>query len=310
MPNPASLVVVSGRAGWHENDLMRAASRLEIALDRVDFRELHARLGSSPDQGPRIGGGGFDFARVDGVLVRTMPAGSLEQIVFRMDVLQRIETAGVPVVNSPRSLETAIDKYLASARLESASIPVPPTRVTQDAEQAVRFFEEFGGDVIVKPLFGSEGRGLERVTSLRDAEERFSALAASDAVLYVQKFIPHPGHDLRLFTCGGRVLGAMRRRATEGWRTNVAQGGRPERLALDPALEDLALRAAAAVDTEVAGVDVLPDRDGRLWVLEVNGSPGWKAFSAVCGVDVASEVLSCVLRKTRSDRADPSATTS
>ncbi len=297
MPNPASLVVVSGSAGWHENDLMRAASGLEIALDRVNFRELHARVGSSPDQGPPIGSGGFDLARVDGVLVRTMPAGSLEQIVFRMDALQRIEAAGVPVVNSPRSLETAIDKYLASARLESASLPVPPTRVTQDAAQAVRFFEELGGDVIVKPLFGSEGKGVERVTSLRDAEERFSALAASDAVLYVQKFISHPGHDVRLFTCGGRVLGAMGRRATEGWQTNVAQGGRPVRLTLDPALEDLALRAAAAVDTEVAGVDVLPDRDGRLWVLEVNGSPGWKAFSAVCEVDVAREILACVLKK-------------
>lgn len=293
----SSIALLSSRFGWHERDLIRAARRLGVAIEVADFRDLHARVGAPPEHGPRLGAGTLDLAAARAVIVRTMPAGSLEQIIFRMDLLHRIEKAGVPVVNSPRSLEAAIDKYLSIARLESASIPVPPTRVAQDARQAMMFFEELGGDVIVKPLFGSEGKGQERLTSRREAERTLGTLGDSGAVLYLQKFISHPGHDLRLFTCGDEVTGAIRRTSTGGWMTNVARGGLAEAVEPEPALKDLALRAAAAVGTEIAGIDVLPDREGRYHVLEVNGSPGWKALSKATGVDVAARVLEYVLEK-------------
>ena len=93
-----------------------------------------------------------------------MPPGSLEQVVFRMDVLNRLQARGVTVLNSPRALEMCVDKYLASACLETAGLPVPPTIVCQDAETALEAFEQLGGDVVVKPLFGSEGRGMVRVS--------------------------------------------------------------------------------------------------------------------------------------------------
>ena len=302
MSNHPSVAVLSGGKGWHVNDLARAGRRLGIAVHTVDFRDLQARLNSPPHHGPRLAGAAFDLTGVDAVLVRTMPGGSLEQIVFRMDLLQQIAAAGVRIINSPRSLEAAIDKYLCTARLERASLPVPPTRVAQNEAQALLCFEELGGDVVVKPLFGSEGKGLERLRSLRRARETFKELTASAAVFYLQKFIPHPGHDLRILTCGCRVLGAIRRTATQGWRTNVAQGGTASVLEPEPALADLALRAAAAVGTEVAGVDVLPDRDGRYWLLEVNGVPGWRTLAAKCGIDVASEVLSYVLTRESTGR--------
>ena len=297
MAKPTPVVVVSGnKGGWHERDLIRAGRNLGIEVETVDFRDLRARLGAKADQGPRLAGAALDLTAVAGVLVRAMPAGSLEQIIFRMDLLQQIVTVGIRVVNTPRSLEAAIDKYLSTARLENASLPVPPTRVTQSEAQALIFFEELGGDVVVKPLFGSEGKGQERLTSLREARPRFRDLTEAGAVLYLQKFIRHPGHDLRILTCGGRTLGAIRRTAVEGaWRTNVAQGGSPEAWEPDPALADLALRAAAAVGTEIAGVDLLPDEDGHYWLLEVNGVPGWRALAAKCRVDVAREVLCYLL---------------
>jgi ribosomal protein S6--L-glutamate ligase len=222
------------------------------------------------------------------VLVRTMPPGSLEQVVFRMDVLHRLQARGVVVLNPPAAIETCVDKYLASARLQSAGLPVPPTAVCQHADAALEAFVALGGDVVVKPLFGSEGRGMVRVADPETAWRVFRTLERTQAVLYLQQFVRHPGWDLRAMVLGGRVVAAMRRRAAGDWRTNVAQGGRAEPARLTGAQEELALRSAAAVGAAAAGVDLLPGLDGEFYVIEVNAVPGWRALAPVSGVDVAA----------------------
>ncbi len=273
------IAILASSEGWHVRDLRRAAAELSVEIERVDFRDLVGTAGCNRP---------FDFSSV---IVRTMPPGTLEQVIFRMDVLGRLEASGVRVVNPPRALETAIDKYLGSARLAAAGLPVPPTIVCERGASALRAFEELGGDIVVKPLFGSEGKGLERVTSRAAAKDCFSRLESEGKVIVAQRFIQHPGHDLRVFVLGGRVLAAMRRVAETGWITNVAQGGRPERVEATAEVERLAIAAAEAVGTEAAGVDILPDLEGRYWVLEVNAVPGWKALAPTTGVDVAIAVL-------------------
>src|SRR5439155_13921013 len=151
-----------------------------------------------------------------------------------------------------------------------AGVPVPPTSVCQDADSALEAFDQLGGDVVVKPLFGSEGRGMVRVSDPELAWRTFRTLERTQSVLYLQQFIRHPGWDLRVLVLGGRVLAAMRRHANGGWRTNIAQGGHGEVVRLTAEEERLALKAAAAVGTTVAGVDLLPGADGARYVLEVN----------------------------------------
>jgi ribosomal protein S6--L-glutamate ligase len=184
-----------------------------------------------------------------------------------------------------------VDKYLATALLEAAGLLVPPTVTCQHAEAALEAFEALGGDVVVKPLFGSEGRGMVRVSDPEMAWRTFRTLERTQSVLYVQKFIGHPGWDLRVFVLGGRVLTAMRRRSRGDWRTNVAQGGRGEVARLEPDEEHLALRAAEALGAVAAGVDLLPGPTGQYYILEVNAVPGWRALAPVTGVDVALEVV-------------------
>ncbi len=271
--------ILASSEGWHVRDLRRAAAELGLGVERLDFRDLKGSAGC--DQA-------FPF---DAVIVRTMPSGSLEQVIFRMDVLGLLEASGVRVVNPPRALETAIDKYLGSARMASVGLPVPRTIVCERSAKGLEAFEELGGDVVLKPLFGSEGKGLERLTSRADATASFARLEAEGKVILAQRFVKHPGHDYRLFVLGGKVIAAMRRVAVRGWITNVAQGGRPERVETTGELELLALRAAAAIGAQVAGVDILPDLEGRLWVLEVNAVPGWKALAPTTGLDVARAVL-------------------
>jgi ribosomal protein S6--L-glutamate ligase len=140
-------------------------------------------------------------------------------------------------------------------------------------------------------LFGSEGRGMIRVTDVEIAWRTFRTLERLQAILYVQQFVRHPGWDLRVFVVGKRVLTAMRRHARGDWRTNVAQGGRAEAVAPGAEEEGLALAAAEAVGTPIAGIDLLPRPDGGYYVLEVNAVPGWRALAPATGVDVAAAIV-------------------
>jgi RimK family alpha-L-glutamate ligase len=275
------IAILSGGSGWHVQDTLRAAKELGHTALALDFRALSATVNA----------GSTHLADFDAILVRTMPAGSLEQVVFRMDLLHEAVARGQVVLNPPRAVEVCVDKYLTSARLARAGIATPPTAVCQKSEAAMLAFAELGGDVVLKPLFGAEGRGMCRVTDPETAWRTFRVLEQTGQVIYLQQFIRHPGWDLRAFVLGSRVIAAMRRIAGGDWRTNVAQGGTAERVTLSVKEERLALRAAEAVGSPVAGVDLLPGPDGKLFVIEVNAVPGWKALAPTCGVDVAKEVV-------------------
>lgn len=271
------LSLLSGGDGWHVRDLQRAAAALRHDAEVLDFRRLNAAVGSQMN--------------ADAVIVRTMPPGSLEQVVFRMDLLQIWQTAGVRVLNPPKALEVCVDKFLCTARLREAGMLVPKTIVCQHADSALEAFEQLGGDVVVKPLFGSEGRGMVRVSDPEMAWRTFRTIERTQSVLYLQQFIRHPGWDLRVFVSRGRVLATIKRIAKDDWRTNVAQGATAEVFRLSPELESLALRASDTVGTIVAGVDLLPGPEGEWYVIEVNAVPGWRALAPVTGIDIAREII-------------------
>lgn len=283
---------------WYLRDLRRAAgSDHEVAA--VTFRELTATL---TDSAIGFASGCCDLRDVDAVLVRTMPPGSLEQVVFRMDVLARLEAAGTVVVNPPKAVEVAVDKYLTTARLQAAGLVTPRTFVCQTVDDALDGFAQLGGDVVLKPLFGAEGRGIARLTDEAVLQRAASLLVGLGAVLYLQEFIPHAGFDLRVLLVGQNAWG-MRRRNTLDWRTNVSRGAVAEPLELSAELVETARCAAAAVGAPVAGVDLLPGDDGRLYAIEVNAVPGWQALSRVSGVDVAHEVLEFTAAEVRRRKA-------
>jgi RimK family alpha-L-glutamate ligase len=232
--------------------------------------------------------------RFDAIFVRAIPAGSLEQIIFRMDALFRLERAGVRVINSAKVIERTVDKYYTSWLLEQAGLPTPRTVVAEQFEDALQAFEDLGGDVVVKPIFGSEGRGMVRISDPDVAYRVFRALEMSRFVYYLQEFVPHGQRDIRVFVIGSRVEAAMERLG-EGWKTNVSQGARARPLEVDERVGDLALRAAQAVGTDYAGVDILPLDDGTYTVVEINGIPGWRGLEGATGINLADRLVDYVL---------------
>jgi RimK family alpha-L-glutamate ligase len=279
------LVVLAARAGWHTQELERAAAERGHHLSVRPYEGLVASIGTTP--GLRSTSVELDSA--DAVLARIIPSGSLEQIIFRVDALHRLEERGVRVVNSPRAIERTVDKFWTSALLERCGIPTPETIVCDDPDEALAAFRLLG-DVIVKPLFGSMGLGMVRVSDEEMAFRVFRTIEQIRGVYYIQRTVDHDGTDIRAFVLGGRVVAAIERRAS-GWRTNLARGGTARGVTLDEPTAALAVRAAAAVGAEYAGVDLLTGREGITYVLEVNGIPGWKGLQAATGLDVAGRLL-------------------
>ena len=282
------IAILGNTGSWYVADLERAAARFGHSCTRIDYERLTARV---VGQRTVIRHDELDLHDCDAVLVRTMPPGSLEQVVFRMDALIALEAAGVPVVNAPRAIECAVDKYLCTARLAAAQLPVPATYTCESAETALEAFEELGGDVVVKPLFGAEGRGILRVSDPDLALRAFRTLERIKAVIYLQRFVPHAGFDVRVLVLDGAPLGAIERHCAEDFRTNVSRSAVPTAHDLTAEEADLAIRASAAVGARIAGVDLLYDGDGLCRVLEVNAVPGWRAFRKVTGIDVAERLI-------------------
>ncbi len=286
------VVILAAREGWHTTELCRALGVHGHEGRVLPYDGLIGRFGG-PASG--LASGGENLDTVGAVLVRIIPAGSLEQIIFRVDALHRLEERGIRVMNSPGTIERTVDKFWTTALLEQAGLPVPETVVCERPDDAMEAFRAMG-DVIVKPLFGSMGLGMVRVSDDEIAFRVWRALEAIGAVYYVQRTIDHGGCDVRAFVVGGRVIGAIERRAP-GWRTNLARGGVARPVTIRSDWTDLALRAAHAVGAEYAGVDLLPARDGTTYVVEVNGIPGWRGLQEATSLDVAGAIVEQLLER-------------
>ena len=281
------LVILSARTGWHTDELIRALTARGHLAAVLPYEGLIARVGVEAG----LTSEQISILDADAVLARIIPGGSLEQLIYRVDVLHWLENRGVRVVNSPRAIERSVDKFYTTTLLHDAGLLVPETVVCERVEDAMAAVRSMG-DVVIKPIFGSLGHGMVRVSDPDVALRVVRALDQIRSVFYVQRAIDHSGRDLRVFVVGGRVLGAIERRAPAGeWRTNVAIGGSATAVDISPEIERVALRAAAAVGADYAGVDVLPARDGSLYVLEVNGIPGWEGLQQATGLDVAAAIV-------------------
>jgi RimK family alpha-L-glutamate ligase len=301
-----NVAILGQRGNWHTTVLQAALLRRAIEAPCFPITQALARVTGRPwlvtispqSTEPVLTEATASVSRpledYDIVFVRGIPGGSLEQIIFRVDVLHRLENAGVRVINSPVAIERTVDKYYTSTLLEDAGLPTPRTMVSEQFDQALAAFRELGGDVVVKPLFGSEGRGMVRVSDPDSAYRALRALELGRYVYYLQEFVPHGCEDIRVFVVGQRVVAAMVRQG-QTWKTNIAQGARGVPLSPDASLSAIACRAARAVGADYAGIDILAIEGGGYTVIEVNGIPGWQGLQEATQVDIAERLVTYAL---------------
>ncbi|WP_181704121.1 RimK family alpha-L-glutamate ligase [Chthonobacter albigriseus] len=282
------VVVFTDQVDWHlrrvREALMRRGVNPVVASLRDVVLDTTAR---EPVVIPGMGG-----RLPSGVMVRGIAAGSFEAITLRLGVLHALQEAGVEVWNPPKAIERCVDKSATSLALVRAGLPTPKTLVTESRVRALDFLAAeigLGNAAVLKPLFGSQGKGLRLLRLVKDLPEPEEVFG----VYYLQRFVPAPDgrfKDFRVFVSGGRVIAGMVRVGAT-WITNVHQGATPAPFAVTPEAERLALAAARAVGAAFAGVDLIEAGEGRLSVLEVNSMPAWRGLQKVAGCDVADAMI-------------------
>ncbi|HYG56968.1 MAG TPA: RimK family alpha-L-glutamate ligase, partial [Symbiobacteriaceae bacterium] len=240
-PLKPSVAILAERENFPVQELRHALERRGIRHTLLPASRLGARVGAAG----AVTCAGVVLDDYDIVLVRQVPGGSLEQVIFRMDALHRLARLGVRVINPPLAIERMVDKYVTSTLLAEAGIPTPETVVVQSYEEAMGALERFG-EVVAKPIFGAEGRGIVRIADPDTGYRVFRAWEQIGAVYYLQRFIEHGSRDIRAFVIGHRVVAAMER-VGAGWKTNVSAGAAPVAMHLPPDWAALAIHAVRAV---------------------------------------------------------------
>lgn len=241
---------------------------------------------------------GVEVDLPDAVLPRT---GSFTDY-FSLAILRQCEQLGVEVINSSQSIEAVKDKLFAHQILAQNKLPIPRTMLVRFPVDVDLVAQQIGFPCVVKLLVGSFGEGVllsRDAADFRDLMELLASLDRSQAVI-LQQYISHrPGQDLRVWVIGGRVLGAMLRRSTDGsFKANISRGGDGVAHPLNAEIERIALACASVLQLDIAGVDLLFDHDSYC-VCEVNSAPGFSGFEAATGINVAREILGHALDRTR-----------
>lgn len=279
------IAIITDDPGWHGKQLRLAFANHGYTSDYVSLTECKIQLDNG---GLPISIPGFEHALPDAVFVRGVPGGSLEEVVFYLDILHALKISGVPVYNDAQAIERSVDKGMTSFLLHRNGLPTPLTWVLRDRKEALALIErELSEDrmVISKPLFGSQGEGVRRIEKMLD----LFWLTSSHGIYYLQRFVDCQGQgysDTRVFVINGQAVAAMRRKGLS-WLNNVAKGATCEPVMLDSKLTDLAVKAASALTMDYAGVDIIHAKNGEYTIIEVNSIPAWKGLQSVCDVDVA-----------------------
>ncbi len=284
-----SIAVFTDDPGWHGAQLQQALQARQVQAKFVSLKDCCVDLSQAQAQ-VHIA----DFTTLPShVFVRGVPGGTLQQVIARLDILHILQMLGVKVVNSGRAIERSVDKAMTSFLLHQAGIATPATWLCESRQQAHQIIQQQiqqGQAVVIKPLFGSQGNGIRRISSGDALPLPMDSYV--DGLFYLQRYINSgegAWHDYRVFVIANQAIAAMTRHGTH-WINNVAQGARVTPFH-DTQVMHLAEQAAKALQMDYCGVDIIRDQTGQLYVLEINGIPAWKGLQGVTEVDIAGELV-------------------
>ena len=213
---------------------------------------------------------------------------------FGHSVLRHFERLGVPLLNNSHSIEVTKDKLYAAQFFAEHHLPTPKTMLIKHPANPTAVEEIIGFPCVVKIFAGSYGKGVYLCHNRQEFQDfiEFAHGIKEDEAIIVQEYInSRPGEDVRVLVVGGKVLGAMKRSSKDGsFKANITRGGVGENYPINSRIEEIALKTCCALGLDVAGVDLLFDKDDYK-ICEANSAPGFKGFETYTGVNVARAII-------------------
>jgi len=214
-------------------------------------------------------------------------------------LLKHFELMHIPTTLTTDGLLTARNKYLALQALHAAKIRIPESVLVASRNRSEDLMEYLPPPIVLKLLTGTQGIGVMRVRDVKEAGPIIDTLSELDQMICLQKYMPNPGEDIRVFVVGDQVIAAMKRRAAaHEWRSNIHIGGQGVEYRLTPEERENSIKAAQAVGVEVAGVDLISVED-KPYVIEVNASPGFRGLLSATGINAAEKIVEYAVTKAK-----------
>ncbi|MBL1140770.1 MAG: RimK family alpha-L-glutamate ligase [Proteobacteria bacterium] len=288
------VAIVTDDPGWHGRQLVAALKDHGLDSQYLSLTDCTIEIGGN---GQELHFPGFEqipFA----FFIRGVPGGTLEQVIFRLDILHALHDSGITVYNTPRAIERTVDKPLTSLLLSRAGLPTPTTWICESIDKAEAILDKEtrdGHKLVLKPLFGSQGIGVHLVDKQSGLihDENFAG------IYYLQRFIERKNNeftDIRVLVIDGIAKAAMLRRGVD-WITNRAQGASCEAIKLDANIATLAESACKVLDIDYAGVDLMQDKQGQFYIIEVNSIPAWYGLQNVVDFNIASCLIDSFVKR-------------
>jgi gamma-F420-2:alpha-L-glutamate ligase len=219
---------------------------------------------------------------------------------FTRSVMRQIEKFGIPVFNDADSISRVSDKLLTSQLLVKENLPIPKTILVNGDVDIELIEKEIGFPCVVKATSGSKGKTVHLCQTKKDFVSLMSLLSSISLkkTMIIQEFVDaQPGTDLRVWVIGGKTVVAMKRTGVEGdFRANISQGGTAELFEITDEVDYLARETARVLGLQIAGVDLLFDKDGYK-ICEANSSPGFEGMDQYCGQDMAQRIVDFIKLK-------------
>jgi ribosomal protein S6--L-glutamate ligase len=277
---------------WATTEIMSALKAKGAEPIYVRTPEVHLML-----EGPKVDAiyEKQSLSRLDSVIPRI--GRSLTQLGIM--ILKHFDLMKLPSTLSMIGLLTARNKYLALQALHGAGVKIPESVLIASRNKYEEPTEYLSPPLVMKLLSGTQGIGVMRVRDAKEAGPIIDTLSELDQMICLQKFIPNPGEDIRVFVIDGKIVGAMKRKAApHEWRSNIHIGGRGIPHKPSNAEAETSVKAAEAVGVEIAGVDLI-SVDEDPYVIEVNASPGFRGLLGATGINAAEEIAKYAIAKSK-----------
>ncbi|MBX9670170.1 MAG: hypothetical protein K2X93_21395 [Candidatus Obscuribacterales bacterium] len=252
----------------------------------------------------------LELPDIDALMLRSDPSlaqGNLSWAQTMGIQLGRIARKdGVIVLNDPEGLNKAINKMYLQLFPESIR---PKTIITQNVDDIKEFASHLKGDMILKPIQGSAGKGVFLVPKNDFANlNQIVKSLSKEGYIIAQDYIPEAAMgDTRLFLMNGEPFkykgkyAAFRRlRQSDDLRSNVHVGGTIAKADITEQMLAVAdsLRPRLVMDGMfLVGLDLIGNK-----VIEINVfcPGGLRNAQKLEGVDFSKGVIEALERKVRS----------
>lgn len=298
-------IIVTDTDDWTARALFDAAKQKNIYPVFINLKDTVVTIDSEINYTSKS----TDLSELDAVVVRDIGTSTIESVSFRFDVLRQLENNGTLVVNTPESIQNAANKYYSTYLMAKEKLPVPRTRIVQNTESALKTLDNFR-DALIKPVFGFKGIGIVRIknNTIIESDNSINAQQVEKLIqdeldkkgmLYIQKYIPNQGRDIRAFVVNGELLGAIYRTASAGkWISNLSQGGTCQRCILSANQKEISIKAASTIGSVFAGVDLI-EGDRKTMILEVNGTPSGAGVYKAWNINPANYIMDYIQKQMR-----------